>query len=193
MPFGSQLARDIASDLLHDANFAEPAIILRDTEGFRNEYGEFTSGAPIETAVDIVSAPLSGQDRMALPEGIRDEDLRKFWWDGDAAALRYGETDGDRFIIGRIGSGQTRFDGATQGEAERLRDAYGVNNPEWFNGFRANSSLLIRLSGFGQVTYQYYDETDGHWLMAPTWRAMNSQRWGAFSEITGIRQDPGRE
>ena len=76
---GAQIAAILAADVLADPNFIEPAILLRPTEGFFNDFGEFVPGAAVENIVSLVSAPASGQERLVLPEGIRDMDVRKFW------------------------------------------------------------------------------------------------------------------
>ena len=114
-----------------------------------------------------MQAPLTGQDRLTLEEGLRDEDLRKFWLQGDHSALRPGLTDGERILLGAFGSVATnRFNAATLADAESARDVYGVANPTWLDGYRANTTLLIQLYGFGDPVYQSYDETDGHWVQS---------------------------
>ena len=186
-----QIARDIAASVLSHPSFTSPAILLRQTEGHRDTTGEFVEGAAVETAVSMVHAPMTGQERLTAPEGLRDEDIRKFWLLGDHAALRYGLTDGDRIVLGALGQGLNRFTGNDRPEAERARDQYGVANAAWLASYQATETNLIQLRGFGHPVYQRYDATDGHWIQAEQWRTMRANRWGAFTEIMGVRIDPG--
>ena len=61
---GALISSVLARDLLNDPNFVEPALLLRATEGHLDQYGEFVDGAAIETAVNIVQAPMTGQERL---------------------------------------------------------------------------------------------------------------------------------
>ena len=189
---GALISSALARDLLNDPNFVEPALLLRATEGHRDpQHGEFVPGAAIETVVNIVQAPMTGQERITAPEGLRDEDLRKFWYAGDIASLRYGLTNGDRIVLGRLGTGQNRFTATTRVDAERLRDQYGVANPTWLTSYQTGAVNVIQLRGFGHPVYQRYDATDGHWTNTDTYRAVRVNRWGPFTEVMGVRQDPG--
>lgn len=191
MVLGSAIARDVAPDVLTDSNFTEAAIYLRATEGHRNQYGEWVAGADIETAVNLVEVPITGQERLTLEEGLRDEDVRTFYVQGDVAALRAGLTDGDRFVLGGLGASQNRFDGTDRQTAERARDTYATANPLWFGGYQSSVAALIQLRGFGENVYERYDATDGHWIEADVYRAYRPRRWGAFTQVMCVRQDPG--
>ena len=191
MVTGATLSRELAQEVLTDPSFTESALMLRATEGHRDQYGEFVRGADVETAIGLVSAPMTGQERLALPEGLRDEDVRKFWIIGDASALHYGLADGDRIILGQLGPSQNVFSNATKEEAEDDRDQYGIANPTWLESYRDSVVNMIQLRGFGAPIYQRYDAIDGHWANANVYRAYRPQRWGGFTEITAIRQDPG--
>ena len=191
MVTGATISRDLAREVLADPDFVEPAIILRATEGHRNQYGEFVRGAEVATSTSLVSAPMTGQERMVLPEGLRDEDVRKFWIMGDGKALHYGLADGDRFILGMLGRTQNVFSDSTLTDVESVRDAYGVANPTWLASYRSGFVNMILLRGFGMSIYQRYDAIDGHWANVDIYRAYRPQRWGGFTEITTIRQDPG--
>ena len=165
--------------------------MLRSTEGHRNQYGEFVEGATQETPIRCPTVPITGQERLILPEGLRNEDTRKFYVLGDVTGLHYGLADGDRFILGELGTAQNRFDGTDRMVAERLRDQYTSANPTWFTSYQTNVANLIQLRGFGDPVYQRYDAVDGHWVDADQYRAYRTQRWGAFTEVTAIRRDPG--
>ena len=116
---GSQIASALADDVLLADDFLEPAILLQFREGSITD-GQWETGDAVETAIQVVAAPLTGQDRMTLPEGIRDEDLRKFWYRGDVTALRYGLADGDLIIPGKLGATPNSFTSTslTTGRAE---------------------------------------------------------------------------
>ena len=188
---GATISAVLARDLLNDPNFVEPALLLRATEGHRDpQHGEFVPGAAIETAVNIVQAPVTGQERMTVEAGLRDEDLRKFWYAGDIASMRYGLTNGDRIVLGRLGTAQNRFTGADRLEAERLRDQYAAANAIWFALYQAGPVMVIQLNGFGHPVYQRYDATDGHWMNTDTYRAMRANRWGPFTEVMGVQARP---
>ena len=191
MVTSSQLARDIAASVLTHPSFLEPCILLRSTEGHRNQYGEFVEGATQETPISCPTVPITGQERLIVPEGLRNEDIRKFYVLGDVTGLHYGLADGDRFVLGQLGSGQNRFDGPTVMAAEQLRDQYAIANPTWFAGYQSSVTGVIQLRGFGDPLYQRYDAVDGHWVNADQYRAYRPQRWGAFTEVTAIRRDPG--
>ena len=186
-----QIANDIAASVLSHRSFQAAALLLRQTEGYYNQYGEFVEGAAIETAVSLVHAPISGQQRLTLEEGLRDEDVRTFWLLGDHPSLRYGLTDGDRFVLGWLGQSQNRFSGTSESEAAMDRDVYAIANPAWLAGYQATPTNVIQLRGFGHPVYQRYDATDGHWVNADQYRATRANRWGAFTEVMGVRRDPG--
>ena len=187
MVTGSQIARDIAASVLTHPSFIEPALMLRATEGHRNQQGIFVPGAVLETAVSLVSTPITGQERLTVAEGLRNEDIRTFYVIGDVVGLHYGLADGDVFVLGGLGQGQNRFSGATQADAAQLRDQYGVANPAWLTAYQTNVGNMIQLRGFGHPVYQRYDAVDGHWGDADDYRAFSTQRWGSFTQIMAIR------
>ena len=189
---GASIAGILAADVLADPNFVEPAILLRPTEGFFNDYGEFVAGSAVENIVSLVSAPTSGQARLVLPEGVRDMDVRTFWVANDVFSLRPGLSDAETIILGNLGMAQNRFDGTTRQEAESARDVYAVANPTWLTMYQASFSRMIQLRGFGMPVYQRYDEIDGHWANADVYRATIVNRWGPFTEVMGVKQDPMR-
>ena len=177
MVSGPSIARDIAANVLTHPSFTSSAIVLRQTEGHRATNGQWVAGAELATASTVVNVPITGQQRLTVPEGLRDEDVRKFWLLGDEQrALRAGLTDGDRLVLGALGMAQNVFTGASVAQAERARDQYGVANPAWLAMYQSTTANVIQLRGFGgHSIYQRYDATNGHWLNADTlprvWRA----------------------
>lgn len=187
----SNISQALAFDVLTDPDFVENAILLRETEGHRDNNGRWIPGSSVETAIQAVTAPISGQDRLTLPEGIRDEDIQKFWYPGAVSAVRYGLTDGDRIVKGSRGAALNQFEGDDRTAAERARNVYANANPAWLAGYRADESLVIQIYGFGRPVYQRYDAIDGHWVDAETFRAVMVNQWDGFAEIMGCRIDPG--
>ena len=191
MVTSSQIAKDVAASVLSHPSFLTSAILLRSTEGIRNQHGEFVEGASVATTVSLVTTPITGQERLILPEGLSNEDIRKFYVMGDVVGLHYGLADGDQFILGQLGPSQNTFTGVKELEAELERDKYGIANPTWLTAYQSGVGNMILLRGFGEPVYQRYDAIDGHWGNADIYRAYMPQRWGAFTEITAIRRDPG--
>ena len=193
MVSGPSIARDIAANVLTHPSFTSSAIVLRQTEGHRATNGQWIAGAELATPSTVVNVPITGQQRLTVPEGLRDEDVRKFWLLGDEQrALRAGLTDGDRLVLGILGMAQNVFTGASVAQAERARDQYGVANPAWLAMYQSTTANVIQLRGFGgHSIYQRYDATNGHWLNADTYRAFGAQPWGGFVEIQAVRIDPG--
>ena len=151
-----QIANDIATSVLGHRSFQAAALLLRETEGHYNQYGEWVEGAAVETAVSLVHAPISGQQRLTLEAGLRDEDVRTFWLLGDHPSLRYSLTDGDRFVLGALGTGQNRFDGTTRVIAERMTGYLRCEQPDVVGGVSDNdherhSVARIRASGVPTV------------------------------------------
>ena len=59
--------------------FAEEIVLLRTMEGSRNEFGEYVPGGEERVPFQGASAPVTGEARLALPEGLRNKDVRTFW------------------------------------------------------------------------------------------------------------------
>ena len=59
--------------------FRCPAVLRRQTPGMRNDFGEFVPGVVLELDVQVVRAPIDGEERRVLPEGLREEDVTTFW------------------------------------------------------------------------------------------------------------------
>ena len=187
----SAIADSLSADVLATPEFITPATHVQQTEGQRNQYGEWVEGTPVETTVDLVSAPVTGQERLVLPEAIRDEDVRTFWLRGDHPSLRYGISDGDLLIMGKLGREQNQFSGDTRDAAESARETYGTANADWLLSYQSGDGILIQLNGFGRALYERYDVTNGRWVLAETYRAVTADRWGSFTEVLGRRIDPG--
>ena len=81
--------------------FRCPAVLRRQTAGQRNDYGEFVPGAVVEVDVDVVSVPLSGEERQVLPEGLRERNVRTLWTTETVAAVVEGQTgnSGDHIVF----------------------------------------------------------------------------------------------
>ena len=183
----SPLAASVAADVLYAGEFLESAILIQETEGLRDEYGEWRKGAAIETDVQVATAPgvISrgiGQQRYELEGGLRSEEKRTFWWPGDIVALRVGETDGDVLVLGGLGTSPNRFTGTSRDDAEQLRDQYSQGNDMWLSGYRSDRGKLIQLRGYGAPVWQLYDHVEGHWSDAPGYRVDEAARWGSFTE-----------
>ncbi len=77
--------------------------------GDRNEYGEWVPAAAVENQVDLVTVPLTGEDREQLPEALRLSDVRKFFLAEAAETLRAGESDGDIIRYPATGGNEYRI------------------------------------------------------------------------------------
>ena len=64
--------------LAHSA-FRETAMLVRQKPAGRNANGEWTPAERSAQSVNVATAPLTGRQRMALPEGLRGKELRNFW------------------------------------------------------------------------------------------------------------------
>ena len=92
----------LAARIFASPDKLEDAVLVTRTAGTRNAYGEFARGLERVTPVRLATAPLSGRDRETLPEGLHDEDLRRFWMPGTAETVREGERDGDIVRYGGV-------------------------------------------------------------------------------------------
>ena len=81
------------------------AVLRRQSAGSFNDFGEFVPGSVTEVPVRVVTAPISGEERQVLPEGIRLRDVRSFWLTEPVTATAEG-TDGES-------GDQIEYDGAT--------------------------------------------------------------------------------
>ena len=90
----TDVAERIGARLL-DSPLATTASLHRQADGSRNEYGEFVPGAVTAIDINVVTVPISGEERESLPEGLRERDVRKFWLSGPVEAIVAGEQEGD--------------------------------------------------------------------------------------------------
>ena len=60
MVTGARIAATIAADVLSDPNFVEPAFLLREAIGDRDDDGVWVPGAVTATTVSVVQAPMTG-------------------------------------------------------------------------------------------------------------------------------------
>lgn len=77
----SQIAELVANDIFSLPDFlnADGGILVHATPGAHNKYGEFVPGPIERTHVDLISVPLTGEERTVLPDGIGLSDVRRFW------------------------------------------------------------------------------------------------------------------
>ena len=187
MVTGARIAATVAASALSNVGFVESAFLLREAVGDRDDDGVWVPGAITATTVSVVQAPITGQERNTLPEGMRDSDVRKFWVMGDVASLRYGRTDGDRLILGALGAADNTFTGTSYADAVAARDAYATANPAWLAIYQVTVGGLILVQGI----YQRWDAALGVWTGADVYRSIRANRWGPFTEVMASRQDPG--
>ena len=65
---------------LGPTNWFEPATLVQEAPGSRNDFGEWVSGAKTSTAIQVITAPSSGgMSRLTVPEGARLTDYRTFY------------------------------------------------------------------------------------------------------------------
>ena len=83
----------------------------------RDAHGNPVAGPSITTAIEVVSTPLDGDERLILPEGLRSEEVRNFWTKAkvqsvdqasgqDADIIRY---QGSRYRAERVAKWGTDF------------------------------------------------------------------------------------
>ena len=190
MPLGPPIAHRIARNILRNPNFIEAAVLLRDNPGDRNEYGEWVPGDTQEDATELVSLPITGQERKILPEGLRDEEVRKFYWLGDGVALRADKTDGYRVLLGALADEAEphTFSAATRQEADTARDG---QSADWLEQYQDDNALLTKLVIDGETTFESWNTFFDNWDPVPVYRAVVAARWDAFTEFIGMRLDPG--
>ena len=91
----SRVAARAARRVLRSPHLTESAVLVRQQRGIRNDYGEWVPGSTVETPLRLATAPLNGDERAALPEGLRERDVRKFWTTAAASAIVAGDSEGD--------------------------------------------------------------------------------------------------
>ena len=75
----SAVAARLGARVLRSSHLAESGTLYRALAGTRNEFGEWDDGGFASSPITLVTAPVSGQERDLLPEGIREKELRKFF------------------------------------------------------------------------------------------------------------------
>ena len=89
------------------------------------EYQEISQPKTL-TDVKVVTAPLSGEERLILPEALRTENLRKFWLRYDVKAL---DADPFRGDVHRTFGGRVSGDGnRTMGRWDRRMSRKGAGD-----------------------------------------------------------------
>ena len=90
-------AARIARQLLRsNSPLIEGAVRVRTGAGFVNDFGEFEEGVTTRDDFQTITAPISGEERLTLPEGIRSETTRHFWTNADILGVT---DDADADII----------------------------------------------------------------------------------------------
>ena len=84
----------------------EKAVLVRQNPGHRDERGVWVNGEEVRTDVKLVTAPASEAElRVALPDGARLQDARRFWLEGiNAEPLRVGDQASDSDVIEYLGT-----------------------------------------------------------------------------------------
>lgn len=90
----SAASRSLATDAFAPEHLE--SVLLHVEQDGRFVEGEWEPGRSRARRVDAVTAPLNGQQRDTLPEGLRQSKSRAFWLPvGEVSSVRAGETDGD--------------------------------------------------------------------------------------------------
>lgn len=89
----SQLAELVSNDVFSLPDFLHGAggFLIRENAGTYNQYGEFVPVQPERLPIKLISAPLSGEERKVLPDGIGLSDVRRFWLQEKVVAAIEGE------------------------------------------------------------------------------------------------------
>lgn len=105
---GSRIATRLARRI-RSSNLGEQLTVTRIQvgEGSRNSFGEFVPGQNIETDINAVVVPLSGAEVLSLEEGLRSENLRRFFTVEEISSVREGAPNIDPSMSDMI-----RFDGS---------------------------------------------------------------------------------
>ena len=88
-------SRRLGARLVRSYQHSSLALLVRRL-GEYNDYGEWAEGDPVESDIRVVEAPLSGQERLQLPEKLRERDLGRFWTTAEAEAIVVGTEDSDQ-------------------------------------------------------------------------------------------------
>ena len=91
----SVISERVARIVFQNPDLLDPAQLITRAAGTFDNYGDFIPGAETATLVDVVTAPITGEERQILEEGIRTRDIRKFWLTQPVSAGVEGEDNGD--------------------------------------------------------------------------------------------------
>ena len=67
------------SRLLTSPTFTASATLVRPEAGNRKEYGESIDDSEVREEMPAITVSLSREEQLALPEGLRGEETRRFW------------------------------------------------------------------------------------------------------------------
>ena len=90
------ITQRLGRTLLASQHLTVTAQIVRIGEGSRNDFGEWVPGSETFDDINVITEPMTGQDREQLAEGLREVDGRIFYIKDAAVAITAGETGGDR-------------------------------------------------------------------------------------------------
>ena len=91
----SLTANRVANRVLRSQAFVEQARLYRYRAGAYNDFGEWVDGGVLASDINLVTVPITGQERQNLPESLRERDVRKFYTLDTASAITPGESGGD--------------------------------------------------------------------------------------------------
>ena len=75
----TRIASRVAARIFSSPSLVEDGRVYRQQAGAYNDYGEFEPGDFTRVDVRLVSVPLTGQERLILPEALRQVETRKFF------------------------------------------------------------------------------------------------------------------
>lgn len=94
-----------AKQAIGGRDFAAMVDIRVQSPGEYNEWGEWEPGAVVSETWRVVTTPLTGRQRDALPVGDRESEARHFYATMPLRVMRvdtgeYGPTEGDQLVYG---------------------------------------------------------------------------------------------
>ena len=96
----SPLVDALGRDVLAAPEMLEPAVLSKRGRSIIDGGGNQTYGPEVREDIEVVSVPISGQDRDLAPEGVRERDMRKFWTTANVSSIHAHEKDGDFILYG---------------------------------------------------------------------------------------------
>ena len=94
---GSAVAHRLARRVLRSPNLTETITLYHQRDGARDINGEWEPGGFAESEILCVTTPTTGEERLLLPEGLREIESRRFILSEDVASIS-GAAEGDVFV-----------------------------------------------------------------------------------------------